>query len=281
MGEFGACSVECAGGIFTRSRSTTSEPSGGGATCGVAEEEATCNTHPCGGEQCELEQWAAWSDCSQSCGSGSSSRSRTVISKPSEDLKCADLSQSRTCNSHSCVTECTVSEWASFEACSATCGGGKQAQERVVMTGDQATCPSLTQERECNTAPCLEPVDCKMSEWSDFTGCSKACDGGSQQRTRSVMVQPQFGAAPCGELADSKQCNAIPCKSSSDCKVSGWGGFSTCSLECGGGDQTRTRSVVMPAAVGGIGCPLLEESRQCNSHGCANPLMASAAEAAA
>ena len=38
--------------------------------------------------------------------------------------------------------------------------------------------------------------------------------------------------------------------------------------------------MIMPAKLGGLGCPLLEESRQCNSQGCANPLMAAASAAA-
>ena len=119
-GVFGACSVECGGGIYTRSRSVTGEPTGGGAQCGVTEEEGKCNTHPCGGEQCELEEWAAWSTCSQPCGSGSASRTRNVISKPSEDAQCGDLMESRVCNTQTCVQECTVSRYLVCDASSLT-----------------------------------------------------------------------------------------------------------------------------------------------------------------
>ena len=45
--------------------------------------------------------------------------------------------------------------------------------------------------------------------------------------------------------------------------------WSTCTLSCGLGSQSRSRSVTSAAAHGGYVCPYLEESRSCNVHACA------------
>ena len=45
--------------------------------------------------------------------------------------------------------------------------------------------------------------------------------------------------------------------------------WSTCTLSCGTGSQSRSRSVTSAAAHGGYVCPYLEESRSCNVHACA------------
>jgi len=50
-----------------------------------------------------------------------------------------------------------------------------------------------------------------------------------------------------------------------DCTVSQWSVFSTCTLPCGGGKQTRTREVTSQRRNGGAICPVLKETRPCLS----------------
>ena len=52
------------------------------------------------------------------------------------------------------------------------------------------------------------------------------------------------------------------------CDVSAWSTWTTCTLTCGGGAQTRSRSVVTHAEHGGYVCPSLEEVQQCNDSPC-------------
>jgi hypothetical protein len=47
-----------------------------------------------------------------------------------------------------------------------------------------------------------------------------------------------------------------------DCVVSEW---SDCTVPCGGGTQTRTRSIVTQPANGGAACLELQETRECNT----------------
>ena len=54
-----------------------------------------------------------------------------------------------------------------------------------------------------------------------------------------------------------------------DCRVHEWGQWSDCSANCGGGVQTRTRSIWEKPTPGGAQCPPLIETRPCNEDVCA------------
>jgi len=54
----------------------------------------------------------------------------------------------------------------------------------------------------------LQGVDCSVSDWSEWTTCTKSCGGGLQSRSRQVMRPAANGGASCPEkLADSRICN--------------------------------------------------------------------------
>ena len=53
------------------------------------------------------------------------------------------------------------------------------------------------------------------------------------------------------------------------CQVSGWSQWTPCDRPCGGGMQTRTRTVAVPASNGGAACPSLLETQPCNLQACA------------
>merc|ERR1719387_3293262 len=110
--------------------------------------------------------------------------------------------------------------------------------------------------------------DCEVSDWAT-SECSVACGGGTQQLTRTVIIQAVGGAA-CPPLSMDEECNTDVCPT--DCELSYWSECSGCSKECGGGFQSRERTVLVPAEGQGA-CPtedseLRLEWKECNEHEC-------------
>ena len=124
--------------------------------------------------------------------------------------------------------------------------------------------------------PKFVSVDGAWSPWSAPSPCSVTCGGGTQTQTRACdSPVPANGGANCpGSSTQSNTCNtdacpAVPGKAdllecqhfdTSMFSVNGnwgpWGAYSACSVTCGGGTHTRSRSCNDPApANGGTVCP--------------------------
>jgi len=123
-------------------------------------------------------------------------------------------------------------------------------------------------------------LDCKVSDWGEWSTCSRSCGGGTKSRTRAPMKQTPCGlASGCdqawgvGALACSAieqvqdaDCNPLGCPV--DCKLTQWGEWSSCSKSCGKGRTTRKRSVHTPAKNGGACNGSLNQGTFCNDHTC-------------
>lgn len=97
------------------------------------------------------------------------------------------------------------------------------------------------------------PIDCVLSDWSDWSECS----GGLQTRTRTVVTSPQYGGNPCGPTIETRDCEEpLP---PVDCLVSEWSEWGPCI----GGVQIRTRTILTTPKYGGASCPVLSEARSC------------------
>jgi len=264
---WGQCSATCGGGVQQRTRTVTKPAQNGGKQCPALTDTQTCNTQTCKSD-CKVSDWGSWSTCSKTCGGGIRTHTRTVINKPCDGgASCPPLSESEPCNTQPCVIDCKVSGWSAWSTCSKTCGGGTQKRTRTVTTwpcSNGAQCPALTETQNCNTQACS--TDCKVSDWSSWSACTKGCGGGTTTRTRTVTTQPCNGGASCPPLSETGSCNTQPCKE--DCKVSDWSNWGSCSKTCGGGTQTRTRKILSVACGGGKDCPPLTDSQPCNTQNC-------------
>lgn len=192
---------------------------------------------------------------------------RTVILKKSTTIKVDD------------VIDCEVTDWMPGE-CSKSCdddcpesndcGGVTTATRDVIQppTALGVTCPPLAYRSRCNQVKC--PVDCVVSMWSIWSSCSKECEGGVRQRTRSVLTQAKYGGEVCDATVDSESCNTGSCDK--DCVLSEWSGWGGCSAACGTGYKAKTRHVVVPTRGSGR-CPKAESRKRlrhetCNTHAC-------------
>jgi hypothetical protein len=104
-----------------------------------------------------------------------------------------------------------------------------------------------------------QPTDCEFEEWEEWGGCSKTCDGGTQQRVRNVKKDATFAGEGCvGELKELRACHQEFCnklqEEDVDCVWGVWSDWGGCSKTCGGGTHDRIRSVKTPAKNDGKAC---------------------------
>jgi hypothetical protein len=109
-------------------------------------------------------------------------------------------------------------------------------------------------------------VDCVLSAFSAWSTCSAPCGTGSQSASCSVVQPTVCGGAQCGPLTMTQACNTQCCPVA--CVVGQWGAFGACSLPCGGGVYSRSRSVAQPAVCGGAACDTLGDTEACNTQCC-------------
>mmetsp|Transcript_29931 Transcript_29931/g.78904 ORF Transcript_29931/g.78904 Transcript_29931/m.78904 type:complete len:910 (-) Transcript_29931:96-2825(-) len=106
--------------------------------------------------------------------------------------------------------------------------------------------------------------DCEVSAWVPEE-CSLSCGGGTQRLVRSVVVPASLGTK-CPPLVMQRRCNEHQCPV--DCSLDEWGGWSSCSAQCGGGIKERMRVVLRQPSGGGKPCEAVSQSASCGSNAC-------------
>ena len=132
-----------------------------------------------------LEEWSSWSSCSKSCSEGFRGRTRNILKQAEGGgLPCGE--------SHD------------YQRCTSTghCPGAKIVRE----TGSKSLLHTSTS------------VDCKLTEWTGWSLCTKTCGGGTQKKTRSVLKQEQFGGQACPKLHETNECNTKECPGKFNCQ---------------------------------------------------------------
>lgn len=161
-----------------------------------------------------------------------------------------------------------------------SCGPGTRTKtyrhyQTAVNGGNECQHPDgYTEQESCfssqGACPMTPPTDC-VGGFSALSACNPTCGPGTQYQTYSITTQPQNGgqACPYGEgQVNTVLCNRGDCPQ--NCIMSDWSAWSSCDKSCGGGKETRTRTVIQPASGGGTACPTdLSESRDCNIETCA------------
>lgn len=110
--------------------------------------------------------------------------------------------------------DCELSEWKKWSECDKECDGGKQTRTRTIIKDSKnggKECGNLKETKKCNTNPC--PIDCKLSDWSEWSECDKECEGGQKKRTRTILEEPRNGGKKCEALEEIERCNDNVCGS--------------------------------------------------------------------
>jgi hypothetical protein len=267
-GNFGLCSTSCGEGVKTAHRSVRLVAQHGGKICPSLSTTVACNPGPCP-LHCVVSDWTAWSACSASCGSfGQRTRSRSVVDKANHGGDCPSLNDISTCSTQPCPMDCVMSAWSEWDSCTTSCGHGTAAATRTIEHDPQfggAACSSLDRTKYCNVQGC--PVDCALTYFGTWTGCSKTCGSGIDVRTRSIATWPYNGGKACESLHQQVPCAEHACPI--DCELSTWSEYSSCTVTCAGGTQERSRQTLVEASLGGIACDTdVHESINCNTGPC-------------
>lgn len=143
------------------------------------------------------------------------------------------------------------------------------------------------------------PVDCMVSEWSEWSECNKSCGKGHTIRTRMIKLEPQFGGAACPETIQRKRCKIRKCRSKTrgdrgggeegggkrrrrgkqgkdaaaveqhGCSLQPWTSWTDCTKPCGGGIQERFMTVKKRGRGAQMAsCKDRKEIRACNVNPC-------------
>uniref|UniRef100_A0A7S4GQJ7 Spondin-like TSP1 domain-containing protein n=1 Tax=Oxyrrhis marina TaxID=2969 RepID=A0A7S4GQJ7_OXYMA len=272
--EYSSCSATCGGGQQTKTRNVVNVAKAGGKPCKLADSMyiRPCNTDMCpsGARDCAFSQWTSWNSCSSTCGGGKQKRTRDIaVEATARGAPCEGPMQDwQDCNLQPCSDEepipCVWGLWNSWSSCSSACNGHRQRTRSIVQFADHGGMPCQGAERQlgaCNmkTAACEDdwPVDCMLSDWSDWTRCTRACDGGQKYRTREVLREARNNGIPCsGPTSESSACNEQSCAASMvyDCQWDDWGEWSACTKSCSGGERQRHRKIKVQARNGGKAC---------------------------
>ncbi|XP_054707087.1 semaphorin-5A-like [Uloborus diversus] len=237
-------------------------------------------------------EWSSWSSCSHSCGLAVKSR-RRVCGNPAPAFGgkiCIGPEKDEIyCTSNPPCPAPVIpavdghwSEWSTWEACSAPCGGGVQFRRRRCNSPPPGQggreCLGCSQDfRFCNDQPCPEVR--KSSAWTPFLRANRTREGHFEQRFRftcKAHVQDEALLKAVHLRREERFCRegTQDCLDSTFGNVDGdwsqWSSWSPCSSSCGGGVQYRERACDNPKPSGtGADCSGPSRlDRVCNTDPC-------------
>ncbi|XP_068190028.1 thrombospondin type-1 domain-containing protein 7A [Antennarius striatus] len=222
-------------------------------------------------EDCQLSSWSKFSPCTADC-VGVRTRKRMLIGKSKKRDQCKNhqmypISETQycPCNKYNAQpvgnwSDCVLPEGGRIEGQLGMrvqgdikeCGQGYRYQAMVCYDQDSrivetSRCNSHGYIEEACIIPC--PSDCKLSEWSNWSRCSKSCGSGVKVRSKWLREKPYNGGRPCPKLDHVNQAQVyevVPCLS--DCGqyvwvAEPWSVWKVSNVQlkdnCGEGVQTR------------------------------------------
>jgi len=267
------CSLTCGTGYTTRSRGLDRHD--GGKPCGHhnLKEIRTCIVAPCEAHHldCQFGDWNVWSECGEDSRSpGLQSRTRQVQTYADGGVSCdGPLEETRTCGAN--AVDCEVSEWTSWSPCADGCEG-QQLRHRQINRYSKnwgKPCPVELMQ----TQGCLQQCghsDCEVGDWSDWEACSSTCGLTHRSRHREVLHNRDPAGDGCNQtLSQMEPCpENPPCEDDAVCRWTPWSDWKNCSVSCGGGQTTRSRTAKATGFASGCQAQIADEIRPCSTQPC-------------
>lgn len=235
--------------------------------------------------------WSAWSACSQTCGVAVKTRRRTCgnpkpafggrvcVGSDRSELYCSQLPPCPV--PKPTATDGGWSDWGAWGECSAPCGGGYRMRRRRCddpepQQGGMECVGCHMDYEECNQQACGDVRRAgPWTPWMVQVNGSMGDGGHVERRFRFACraAVPEAGAVKV--VLDREQTRV--CQTDGSCQKSGeggatgaeelgwseWGGWSACSVDCGGGQQFRQRQCEKGGCEG-----TGKMARACNTHSC-------------
>uniref|UniRef100_A0A8C8DTX3 Thrombospondin, type I, domain containing 7Aa n=1 Tax=Oryzias sinensis TaxID=183150 RepID=A0A8C8DTX3_9TELE len=220
-------------------------------------------------EDCQLSSWSKFSSCTANC-VGVRTRKRSLMGKSKKRDQCKNnqkypLSETQYCPCKKYNAQ-PVGNWSD---CILPDNSRVEGQLGMKVQGDVKECGQgyryqamacydqdsrLVETSRCNSHGYIEeaciipcPSDCKLSEWSNWSRCSKSCGSGVKVRSKWLREKPYNGGRPCPKLDHVNQVyEVVPCLS--DCGqyvwvAEPWSVWKISNVDlrsnCGEGVQTR------------------------------------------
>eukprot|EP00747_Dinoflagellata_sp_TGD_P121039 gnl/TRDRNA2_/TRDRNA2_173374_c0_seq1.p1 gnl/TRDRNA2_/TRDRNA2_173374_c0~~gnl/TRDRNA2_/TRDRNA2_173374_c0_seq1.p1 ORF type:complete len:1602 (+),score=263.90 gnl/TRDRNA2_/TRDRNA2_173374_c0_seq1:84-4889(+) len=261
----------CAEGNFCTGEEVQTMMCIGNPSCPASKDESHCTPTPC--------VWTQWSEWQVEGCTGLCNRTRTFQNSACQGDPCeGSVVETKYCTP-SCapIQDCVLTTWGAW----GMCGTNHQRQrtreiEMPAKNGGRPCAGSLQDTEPCNmTAPGMVMIDCVLTEWMEWSGCTKSCAGGQQTRLRSFLNKATDGGKACrgddngaAVLSATRPCNEQVCPTAGHnpepCVMGAWSAWSTCSESTT--QKYRTRAIQTPGKDGGRGChDTLEETEACQT----------------
>eukprot|EP00929_Paragymnodinium_shiwhaense_P006556 TRINITY_DN11019_c0_g1_i2.p1 TRINITY_DN11019_c0_g1~~TRINITY_DN11019_c0_g1_i2.p1 ORF type:complete len:1664 (-),score=325.03 TRINITY_DN11019_c0_g1_i2:136-5127(-) len=188
------------------------------------------------------------------------------------DLEPCEGEEVRRCRDDQEPEHCQLGDWSDWtpKDCTGLCARKRHILKPNVCGG--LPCEGrLGETKRCETR-CESKKDCVFADWSDWSSCN-ATAVFQRERSRDIATASAGGGAEClGSLLETEVCGALGQRGaqSSECQLSEWVPWTQCSRTCGGGQQTRFRTIE-PQAKGAAALPCeatLSEVQGCGAAPC-------------